>query len=252
MSQKGYEIDFSAQSDTLLCTFCGMWLSDAKPGFTFVKTSQNLPVKRVFFTDIDQIWYMNGIRGIGDQISDVVDFIKQVIRAEKIERVIFVGDSAGGYAAILYGILADADCILAFSPQTNLSQSKYTSFKDRIKILHRDYTNMSQYFNLQDIIGSAHDPNNHISIHYSKYHLRDFINARELYGHQSVDLVGYPMFTHTVPSALKNFDYLGYLFKLTLCKRTSYRIKLSVLDKINFLRYSLGYTLERVQSVLRK
>jgi len=225
-----------------------MWLSDAKPGFTFVKTSQRLPVKRIFFTDIDQMWYMNGVRGIGDRISDVVDFLVEVIRVEKIERVIFAGDSAGGYAAILFGILTEADCILAFSPQTNLSHGKYTYFKERITKIRNENKLYNKYIILSNMMSKTHK-NTHISVHYSKYHPRDHINAKELSGFQNVELVGYPMFTHTVPSALKSLGHLDSLFELTLRRRTSYRIKLSMTDKISIAKHSFSHGVNRMQSI---
>ena len=49
---------------------------------------------------------------------------RELISRKKYKRIVGLGCSAGGYAAILYGQLLGIDKVLAFSPQTVLTERK--------------------------------------------------------------------------------------------------------------------------------
>ena len=64
--------------------------------------------------DIKNLWYMNGIlpdhKGVDDCASWISDQIKSY------NKKIFIGQSSGGYAAMLFGNICSADLIIPFSP----------------------------------------------------------------------------------------------------------------------------------------
>lgn len=71
----------------------------------------------VLIRDPEYQWYQGGIGGIGD-IAASVDYVR-CLKA-RCERLVTLGVSMGGFGALLFGILAGADEIIALVPQTVL------------------------------------------------------------------------------------------------------------------------------------
>lgn len=98
------------------------------PPYEFFGQLDGLDIDRVFVRDLDQAWYQNGIRGIADNITDAA---KGLAELRDHERVVCVGCSAGGFAAILFGQLIDADETHAFGPQTVIAKRALRRMGDR-------------------------------------------------------------------------------------------------------------------------
>ena len=73
--------------------------------------------KKIFVRDIYKSWY---IKGINEVVNTIEKLTELLINETCGYRVITVGNSAGGYCAILIGIKLKAEHILVFSPQNNL------------------------------------------------------------------------------------------------------------------------------------
>lgn len=73
----------------------------------------------VFVRDIYKIWCIKGINSNINSQDKLAEALKKIVHGR---RVTTVGSSAGGYMAILFGILLGADSIYAFSPQVNLHE----------------------------------------------------------------------------------------------------------------------------------
>lgn len=106
--------------DTLYTSFGGIDSYNGKLKFQFQKTLRQLVPKydKYFLIDKEQCWYHSGISGITSNISETVEYLKK--RVSKYKNVYFIGNSAGGYAAILFGSLLNVTKVLAFQPQTDL------------------------------------------------------------------------------------------------------------------------------------
>lgn len=63
-------------------------------------------------------WYLGGISGIGKNIDHTIAFLRKEFA--KYDKVVCVGFSMGGYAAILFGSLLNVDCVIVNRPQTDL------------------------------------------------------------------------------------------------------------------------------------
>ena len=89
-----------------------------------------------FFIDKNQCWYHKGIKDITNNIDETVVYINDIIKNGNYERVLFMGTSAGGYAAILFGSLCNnVNNIISFIPQTiikNPINSNYSNLKNVI------------------------------------------------------------------------------------------------------------------------
>jgi len=111
-------LDMRRPSRTLLVAFGGMQGLIGMPPFEFFKASGEIPVKRLFVRDLRQAWYHRGIPGHGADLDGVVAALGELLGEYDVERLVMVGNSAGGYAALLFGSLLGADVVLAFAPQT--------------------------------------------------------------------------------------------------------------------------------------
>ena len=63
-------------------------------------------------------WYLGGLNKIGKNINHTISFLKKEFA--KYNKTICIGNSAGGYASILFGSLLNANYIIGIEPQTDL------------------------------------------------------------------------------------------------------------------------------------
>jgi SAM-dependent methyltransferase len=114
------KVDMGSDARTLLIVFGGVtgWLE--VPRFDFLRVVRGIPVKWIVVRDLQQAWYHRGIPGHGATIAETADALSSLIARHDVERVVTMGASAGGYAALLFGALLDAEQALCFAPQTVL------------------------------------------------------------------------------------------------------------------------------------
>jgi hypothetical protein len=73
---------------------------------------------KYFYRDIKQMCYHKGIDKLSTDIESTVLYLSKIVK--KYKRVIFTGNSAGAYAAILYGSLLNVSDVIVFKPITIL------------------------------------------------------------------------------------------------------------------------------------
>jgi predicted 2-oxoglutarate/Fe(II)-dependent dioxygenase YbiX len=118
-------------SDTLLVLFSGMGWKTSLPTFifyNFLKSYTN--TDKLFLRDVKTRYYLTGIKNRTADYAETIEFYKTLITKKKYKRVIGLGCSAGGYAAILYGLQLQFDKIIAFNPQTVLNDKKESQIQD--------------------------------------------------------------------------------------------------------------------------
>lgn len=86
-------------------------------------TGQN----RVFVSDFGQLWYQDGLIGLTENRADTIPLLRDYL-ADLPRPFTFLGSSAGGYAALLFGAALDAERIIAFAPQTFLTSKVLNKF----------------------------------------------------------------------------------------------------------------------------
>ena len=99
--------------------------------------------KRIFIRDVYKQWYVMGCSKDLNTVDKLYSYLKEITKGCT---VITVGNSAGGYAAVLFGILLKAKIIYSFSGQF--------SIMDKINdnnILIQKNKNRS-YYNLKQLI----------------------------------------------------------------------------------------------------
>ena len=140
------------------------------PPYEFVKTlNKTLPeIDQYYYIDGHQCWYHKGIIGISNNIPQSVEYLKS--KFSKYKNVYFIGCSAGGYAAILFGSLCNVTKVIAFKPQTHLNdpstytRGQYTFYKEK----DERYMDIKQYMNKKTkymiYCGSGEDGNHHCNM----------------------------------------------------------------------------------------
>jgi hypothetical protein len=122
-------------SSHLIISFGGMALDINKAiVFEFVNhLSTYDDVDLIFYIDMFQSCYHKGLKGITTNIPETVEYLCTKIKG--YSKVIFMGTSAGGYAAILFGSLCKVDTVIAFIPPTILKNpfnKKYKNLKEHL------------------------------------------------------------------------------------------------------------------------
>jgi esterase/lipase len=134
------ELEIKRGSDTLVVSFGGSSLKFAHiPPFEFLNfISKNFTdVDCSFYIDKHKCFYTKGIDGISKDEDETIEYLKDKIKGYK--KVIFLGISAGGYAALLFGSKLNVDKVLVWGAPTLLEQGKY---KDLVPVIN----DTTQYF----------------------------------------------------------------------------------------------------------
>lgn len=124
------EFDLSADSSTLFIFFGGMAAGIAMPPFEFYNFSKILGESKIFVRDFDQCWYHAGLPGCSRDIYSTVNYLRGEIRKIGPRRIVFVGNSMGGYAAMLFAALLGEGEVVAFAPQTFISPLLRMRYRD--------------------------------------------------------------------------------------------------------------------------
>lgn len=200
-------VDFSEQSNVMLVAFGGFHGAMGMPVFEFLNITRNIKSKKIFIRDPNQGWYHSEFHGIGKGVDDLASCLKKIIRREDISKLVMVGNSMGGYGAILLGSLIQADEVHAFAPQTFINKDLRQKFKD-----NRWQSNMDniynfpfkkeRYFDLKDVIRKA-DGKTIFNIYFSNLEYLDCEHALRLQRIPNVILHKYDYDEHNLVMKLR-------------------------------------------------
>ena len=123
-------LDTEIDSRTLLLTFGGMKSTAGLVAFEFVALTADMPVKKMFVRDPRQSWYHRGMPSHGNNLESIAELLQKIVAEQDVDRLVTVGSSAGGYAALAFGALLGADRVLAFGPQTTLDREVLSAMND--------------------------------------------------------------------------------------------------------------------------
>jgi hypothetical protein len=139
---------------TLLVSFAGHDREFGSiPRFEFVNFFEKYfkEIDRHFYVDSHVTSYHKGIEGLSTSIDETVAYLEKEIKPYK--KVIFLGVSSGGYAAILFGSLLNITSVIAFIPQT-IRRDEIVDEKYRDILPHINST--TKYYLIGDL--SVQDP----------------------------------------------------------------------------------------------
>lgn len=161
--QDNYLIEFNKEGDKKLCAiyFCSNDIYYPNTEDTFRKriiqknyfewyhTRINKAYKHIFIRDIFKQWYLAGINKDINTPNKLIEFIKKETKEYK---VITVGSSAGGYAAILYGSFINTTYSLVFNPQFEIKSLLEKSSEEKNPLLFRMKNERFDYFDITPYI----------------------------------------------------------------------------------------------------
>ncbi len=105
--------------------------------------SKNFPdADKIYYIDLHKKWYHRGIPGITSNVEETIAYLNTKIAG--YDEVIFIGTSAGGYAAILFGALCATSSplkVISFIPQTIL-----------YPYVESDKNGTRKFFNLREVL----------------------------------------------------------------------------------------------------
>jgi hypothetical protein len=114
----------SGEEKPFVCVaFGGISKGLGTPVFEFMRTLSMAGVSSLFVKDPLQGWYQRPIEGLGNNPAEMGKRLSELLRENfPGKRVVAVGNSMGGFAAIAFGYLSGLNRVIAFSPQTFISQ----------------------------------------------------------------------------------------------------------------------------------
>ena len=190
---------------TTVIAFGGMLTKLGMPPAEFLKTFTAKNINTLFLKDFQQCWYQQGLLGLSNNILETVEIIKKQIPPHQ-EKTYTIGTSAGGFAAILFGVLLGVDKIIAFGPQTIITKQTFQKFKSidsRLEEinLEDELLDLKQLLAKTEYHGSVH-------IHFANKHETDNIAAARLAGLKNVHLHPWETNAHNVAGWLKKENKL--------------------------------------------
>jgi acetyl esterase/lipase len=123
-------LDMRSKSRTVLIAFGGLQGRMGVLPFEFFRATGGIPVKRLFVRDLRQAWYHRGMPEYGTTLLETAEALAEVLARQRVERIVVAGNSAGGYAALVFGTLLGADSALCFAPQTTLDLDALAAIGD--------------------------------------------------------------------------------------------------------------------------
>ncbi len=161
-------------SNTLLILFSGYGneIKDESQ-FEWNKITSDLLASRIFFMDTEMDWYHKHI----DEVRSILKPLSQD------KRLIMMGVSMGGYAALLFANLFNGESI-SFGPQTNINKSvdydmrwfgriskinEWTSYKDYLDLSFISGKQHHIYFGMNNKPDAAHAQRLNVCLHPQKF-----------------------------------------------------------------------------------
>ena len=197
---RGVVVDFSPGSSAAVNAFGGLLNRMGIPPFEFFGQLADVPASRVFIRDLDQAWYQCGIRGVSDDISSAAEWLKQLLKEHDIRHVVCAGSSSGGFGAILFGCLIDAQEVHAFGAQTtieprDLRRAGDTRWDSYLAAMQPKIRGRRTVLDVKPLVRSR-KRRTHLHLHWGLGDDADSFHARRLARFRGVDLLPYEGLGH--------------------------------------------------------
>lgn len=205
-------------SNTLLVTFGGIKKGVGIPIFEFRRILNEFPCDKLFLRDLHQTWYHKGLNSEINSISSIEDYLEILITSRDYKNVVFLGNSMGGYAAILLGTLLNVNQIIAFSPQSFVDKFNRFLHRDKrwaqqIKSLHNLNNVNKKHLDLKYLLNKHKGSVVPTDIYYSTLHKLDRKHAERLGQFKNIRLIPYKNNGHNLVKQLRDEQKLSLIIK---------------------------------------
>lgn len=212
--------DMETPSEVLAVAFGGIAMSvGGIPPFEFFRVlNDTAPAKKLLLRDSSQSWYHRGVEGMAGDVAGVAAAIRRIVEREQPRKLVTLGASAGGYAALLFGRLLGAEEVHAFGPQTFIGPG--------LRLRHLDHrwgrlwTSLMlsgryqpRYGDLYRVFKRTPSPGSRVVVHYCDSDRFDDAHARRLGRHPDVELRRYDEGGHFIVKHLRDSGRLQPLLR---------------------------------------
>ena len=184
------------------------------PVHEFFETTKTLGYNRILLRDPYYMHYHYGVDRERRDWPSLIAYLKQEIARLRPKKVLCVGTSSGGYAALIAGHHLRADFVHAFGPQTTIALDR-DSIRTARHPLNRWRMSMSRRIDkkLLDLVPmlSHHNGKTRYFVHYGTGHEIDFRFASRIAGMPAVTTLGYPCDAHAIAIFLAKRKFLGHV-----------------------------------------
>ena len=216
-------VERGKDDSVLIIGFCGA--KRAGPAwYEFFDTTKALGYSRILLVDNYGLHFHHGIDTERPDFLSLIAYLRREIAQLRPDKVVCIGSSAGGYAAIAAGHLLGADYVHAFSPQTLLRMGlpvfpyhSGRSFLTSLRLYPRHMLSRLRLFlskrarrDLFDLAEILKKPNGRTTyfVHYCCGLQQDRNHAGHIRGITGVVSIGYPCSTHSVAICLAKKGFL--------------------------------------------
>jgi len=217
-----YQTELVQDSDVLIVSFSGLFgfLNNKERPFDFFMTAKMLAYNRILIRDPYNLFYLRGVDENG--FEHLLERFRADIKKIQPRKIIFIGASAGGFAAVLFGHLLGADYIHAFGTRVHFKISKIIQYGDIKSLLNR----LPTIFKLTFLLPPQHrcyldlksflkeninpNPNTKTNLHACAYCV-DAARANYLKDIPNTRIFLYPCEQHNVAAILLKSQCLHYM-----------------------------------------
>lgn len=196
MNSSSVKLERRENSKTLLVSFAAIKGPAEAPAFAFGDVARNLQATKLFFVDPHEVSYQMGIPDVGTDFWEIAEYIKDIQKQEGPQHTIVIGNSSGGFAAMVVGTILGADMIHVFNPTTLLSSEDLVHNKGLFRRLQQIEGRNRSTYDLADFLRREMLPATKAFVYCSD---RNEIDGRRnllLKDVTGVRLVGYPYPEH--------------------------------------------------------
>ncbi len=201
------EFDYHQNSKALYIFMGGIAAGIAVPPFEFYRSASILDENKIFIRDLSQMWYLNGLPGVSKDIYETAEVLKNEIEKLNVEKVYWVGNSMGGWAAIALCKILGIGQVIAFAPQTTIDplQLLYRREFRWVKQISKTYIKTMfkhTFYDLKKLfLPTAF--NAQVSIFVDSNNRLDYFHAKRLAGEKGVSVFEFKSGGHEIVKHLK-------------------------------------------------
>jgi hypothetical protein len=214
-------IERGRDNSVLIIAFTGFVHRLSLRVYEFFEVTQATGYSRILLCDKQRIWYHHGIDQEHNDYPSLIVCLKSQIAKLKPQKIICVGTSAGGYAAIVAGHHIGADYVHAFAPDTFLDVSLRSCIRTlwagryrlpRWKLL-MSRTARWEFFDLAELL-KVHNGKTVYYVHHCSDAKRDVQGADRIAEKPGVVSLPYPCKTHSVAFFLAKEGFLKEILNI--------------------------------------
>lgn len=201
----------------LIIAFSGGAQQLTIPVHQFFEITKTLGYSRILLRDKFEMHYHHGVDRKRRDWPSLLDYLGSQIEELAPQKVICIGTSSGGYAALVAGYYLGADYVHAFAAQTRIGvdpESIRTAVNPRNRRkLYRSTRAFRQALDLAPLLEKSNGKTTYF-LHYCACHETDRGFAERVADLPSVITFGYPCSAHAVAIFLAKKRWLGKLLEV--------------------------------------